>query len=118
MQLLISINILLISLEVFILQPNNFLLSEAVSLAPGWTHSVLLEVPRVNDSRLAPRPLSLGLGADNSSLSRIPATLVVVRGHSTPQDNSNRIGSPKYKNLKIRRERREVRTLLQVYLRY
>jgi hypothetical protein len=44
-------------------------------------------------------------------LSQTQAILVVVRGHDMPRDNSGRIGRPKYKNLKIRKERGERRTL-------
>jgi hypothetical protein len=39
------------------------------------------------------------------------ATLVVVRRHCTRRNNSDRIGSPKYKNLKIRKERERERVL-------
>jgi serine/threonine protein kinase len=37
-------------------------------------------------------------------VSRPQATPVVVQGHSTPWDNSNRIGRPEYKNLKLKEE--------------
>jgi hypothetical protein len=35
------------------------------------------------------------------------ATLVVVQQHFTRQNNSDRIGRPEYKNLKIREGKRE-----------
>jgi hypothetical protein len=40
------------------------------------------------------------------SLSRTQATLVAVRGHSTPRDNSVELVDLKYKNLKIREGKR------------
>jgi hypothetical protein len=42
-------------------------------------------------------------------LSQAQTILVVVRQHCTCQDNSGRIGSPRYKNLKIRKERERKR---------
>ena len=47
--------------------------------------------------RLAPH-------AFTACMSWTQASLVVVRGHCTPRDNSGRIDSPKYENLEIRKE--------------
>jgi hypothetical protein len=45
----------------------------------------------------------------SQQLSQPQATLVVVRWHCTRRDNSDRIGRPKDKNLKLRKKEREVR---------
>ncbi len=49
-------------------------------------------------------------------LSWSQAILVVVRGHYTPQDNSEKIGRPRYKNLKIRKGKKREENSLQVYI--
>ena len=53
-----------------------------------------------------------------ASLSQTQASLVVVRLYCTRRGNLGKIGSPKYKNLKIEKERGREKNFLQIYIGY
>ena len=81
-----------------------------------WSFGLQVVFSKLNTNEPIPGPKVYCLSKSSSnlsalSLSQLQAILVAVQRYNIPRDNSGRIGRPRYKNPKIKKETGERRTL-------